>query len=108
MPLCKIEGRLSNIDRFLSGRRWKKVNSRLLCHKPQLLYGGGSIDVAACSQYLLLQALAQELAQFAGGGGLARALKSGQQNYGRRLRREIEGSVSASHERREFAVHHAH
>ena len=55
----------------------------------QLLARGGAVDVHR-DQDGPMAALLEPCGQLAAGGGLARALQAGHQNYGRRLRGELE------------------
>jgi len=103
-----IHGGQSDVHRRVGGFRREEVHPRLLRDSLQLGDGRRPIDVGGYRQDLLLHALPQELAQLAGGGGLAGPLQTCHENDGRGLGGQIEAGVGAAHQCRELPVHHPH
>ena len=96
-----------DIDRLLVRGRREEIDACLTGNGLQLFDRRRAIDVGRHRQHFFLHPLAEQLAQLAGGGGLARALQTGHEYHRRRLGGKIEPDVGAAHELLEFIVHHA-
>jgi hypothetical protein len=66
---------------------------------------GRPVDVCGNHEHFLLRTLAQQLAQLAGGGGLAGALQAGHENHRWRLDGKVQPGVRPAHQLRQLLVH---
>jgi hypothetical protein len=102
-----IQGGGGDIRGLLVAGGGEELHAGLARHGPQLLDGGGAVDVAAHHQDLLLAHLPDHPAQLAGGGGLAGALQAGHEEHGGGLGGEGQGRGVLAHQVGKFPVHHA-
>ena len=92
VALCVLYGLLRCNDGILRAL-FKHRQVELFAHYLQLLYGGRPVNVAGYQQRRLSEVLLAVRPQFTRHGGLARALKAGEQYHRRILRAELQLGV---------------
>ena len=92
IALCVLYGLLRCNNGILRAL-FKHRQVELFAHYLQLLYGGGPVNVAGYQQRRLSEVLLAVRPQLARHGGLARALKAGEQYHRRILRAELQLGV---------------
>src|SRR3972149_6390578 len=82
MFACIVQRGQCDVLRFLADVGGEEVDLELLRQRAQLFDRGGPIHVAADQQHFLLVLVAQQLGEFAAGGGLGFSLPASHQDHG--------------------------
>jgi len=92
-----------DVQRVALVTRLEKADVELGGELPQLVDGGGTVDVSRGEQHFFL-AVFQQQRELAAGGGLARPLQAGHQDHCGRGGGQVEVGVLAAHQAGELFV----
>jgi hypothetical protein len=101
-----LEGARRDVGWLVRRGRREMVDADLRGQRGELRDRRGAVDVRRGDQHLLLL-LAQHARELRGRRRLAGALEAGEQDHGRRPRREVELGGAVAHQRGQLAVHDA-